>query len=99
MKKEIKVFMTNDVTMNGSNYTMDNFYSMNKDDASKLVSEGRAIEYGNDELNTYDKQIEQAVGAYRKQYDKLATSKDHAIRMNSFSQRRRGNLRKRWKPK
>jgi hypothetical protein len=94
MKKEIKVFITNDVTMNGSNYTMDNFYSMNKDDASKLVSEGRAIEYGNDELNTYDKQIEQAVGAYRKQYDKLATSKDPRYKVELFFAEETGKLKK-----
>ena len=31
---QVKVFMTNDVTIKGSNYTMDNFYSVDKEDAT-----------------------------------------------------------------
>src|SRR4051794_15419668 len=94
MKKQTKVFMTNDVTMKGSNYTMDNFYSVDKEDASKLVAEGKAIEYGNDDLSNYDKQIEQAVAKYRNGYDKLANSKDPRFKDEVFFADETGKLKK-----
>lgn len=91
---QVKVFMTNDVTVKGLHYTMDNFYSIDKQDVIKLVDEGKAVEYGNDELSNYDKQIESAVTKYRNEYDKLANSKDPRYKDAEFFAEETGKLRK-----
>lgn len=90
---QVKVFMTSDVSFKGKFYGMDNYYSVDKSDASQLVAEGRAIEYGNDELSNYDRQIDQAVAKYRKAYDNLANSKDPRYKDAEFFADETGKLK------
>ena len=84
MKNQTKVFMMTDAEVKGNVYGMDQYYSVDKEDASKLVEEGKAIQYGNDELDSYDKSIEKTVQEFRRRYEKIATSKDPRYKYEEF---------------
>ena len=90
---QVKVFMTNDANFKGQLYGMDQYYTVDKSDASQLVEEGKAIEYENDELSNYDRQIDQAVSKYRKAYDNLANSKDPRYKDAEFFADETGKLK------
>ncbi|GEM_PF-4098689 len=76
-KKEKKLFMLDSFNDGNSLYAIDHIYDVPNNVAKRMLDEGAAVEVGSiPELEQYQRAIKNAVGQFRREYDKYAKSKD-----------------------